>query len=433
MKIKKCIIIFAAFALLLAGCGKTLEVEQTNTTMTIEYGDDFAFDVSDYFSFNKDVKEDDYVLDASKVNTKKVGNYKMTVTFNQGEKSESVYTIDVSVVDTVAPVVSNVNTESFPLGYIWTNTLDYDFSEYIEIDELDDYTLQTNYEKLGDVEVVTDEGIANYQAMMETYYTVTSDIMETTESTEATGSEAEETTPELTEGYYKASIYAEDASGNKSDSVNILVIYDTTAPVVSVNGIEVDPTAPEITVSSVDNVTAHDNFVGDYAADAITITAGEENVYTVSVGDKAGNFYEATWTVLKQTSSNPSGNSSNNSTSNSSGSYSEGGNYSENNRYWTEEELSMFPEAPFPDTDGIFDYQDGTYCYSYTPVDPADRSTETSLGELYFDLNWANNNMWVNGIDPATRTETFYYDISYVGRYRSGQKVLDLYKFKGDR
>ena len=68
-------------ASLFTGCGKSDSIEQTKDKMKVEAGDTFNFKVSDYFKHSNGdaISDDEYKLDATAVNTDKVGEYTVKV------------------------------------------------------------------------------------------------------------------------------------------------------------------------------------------------------------------------------------------------------------------------------------------------------------------------------------------------------------------
>lgn len=91
-------------ASLFTGCGKSDSIEQTKGKMKVEAGDTFNFKVSDYFKHSNGdaISDDEYKLDATAVNTDKVGEYTVKVTFGTGNDAKD-YKVKVAVQDTVAP------------------------------------------------------------------------------------------------------------------------------------------------------------------------------------------------------------------------------------------------------------------------------------------------------------------------------------------
>ena len=77
-------------ASLFTGCGKSDSIEQTKDKMKVEAGDTFNFKVSDYFKHSNGdaISDDEYKLDATAVNTDKVGEYTVKVTFGTGNDAK---------------------------------------------------------------------------------------------------------------------------------------------------------------------------------------------------------------------------------------------------------------------------------------------------------------------------------------------------------
>lgn len=136
--------------------------------MELEAGEDFAFKISDYFKYSDGSKiaKDDYTMDATTVNTDKVGNYNVKVTFGKGKKAQE-YTVKVSVSDTVAPEITGKG-DTANGGYVWLKDLNEDMSQYVETTDVTKVDYSYDYEKLGDLSEATDDVIAGYLEQIKT-------------------------------------------------------------------------------------------------------------------------------------------------------------------------------------------------------------------------------------------------------------------------
>lgn len=90
--------------LALGGCGQT---EQTQTEATIEAGEEFVFSAADFFDVEEEEVEE-FEIDLSGLDTSKVGDYELPVTYE-----EESFTITVHVVDTVAPEITECGETVF--------------------------------------------------------------------------------------------------------------------------------------------------------------------------------------------------------------------------------------------------------------------------------------------------------------------------------
>lgn len=248
-------------ASLFTGCGKSDSIEQTKDKMKVEAGDTFNFKVSDYFKHSNGdaIGDDEYKLDATAVNTDKVGEYTVKVTFGTGDDAKD-YKVKVAVQDTVAPEIK-AKGDVANSGYTYVNDMSTDMSQYVDATDITDLKYSTKAEKLGDLAEVNDQSIAGYleqvkiandaEAAKQAETSKKSDKKEdkkadkkdATEKTDGTekadGTESAAQTADefknMGEGFYLTTVTATDAGGNTAD-VSFLVICDKTAPVISYNG-----------------------------------------------------------------------------------------------------------------------------------------------------------------------------------------------------
>ena len=73
----------ASIMFILTACGR-VEVAQTADSLTVELGENLEINVSDYFTVSESEALAEFVVDDTKVDTNKVGNYDVTVAFEDG-------------------------------------------------------------------------------------------------------------------------------------------------------------------------------------------------------------------------------------------------------------------------------------------------------------------------------------------------------------
>lgn len=308
-------------ASLFTGCGKSDSIEQTKDKIKVEAGDTFNFKVSDYFKHSNGdaISDDEYKLDATAVNTDKVGEYTVKVTFGTGNDAKD-YKVKVAVQDTVAPEIK-AKGDVANSGYTYVNDMSTDMSQYVDATDITDLKYSTKAEKLGDLAEVNDQSIAGYLEQVKTVNDAEAakqaeaskksdkkenkkadkkDATEKTDGTEkADGTESAAQSADdlknMGEGFYLTTVTATDAGGNTAD-VSFLVICDKTAPVVSYNGqqladgstIELEKDVNDASEVAFD-VT--DNTRGKLADGDYTKTLDKSNGYSfkIDAGDSAGN------------------------------------------------------------------------------------------------------------------------------------------------
>lgn len=308
-------------ASLFTGCGKSDSIEQTKDKMKVEAGDTFNFKVSDYFKHSNGdaIGDDEYKLDATAVNTDKVGEYTVKVTFGTGNDAKD-YKVKVAVQDTVAPEIK-VKGDVANSGYTYVNDMSTDMSQYVDATDITDLKYSTKAEKLGDLAEVNDQSIAGYLEQVKTVNDAEAakqaeaskksdkkedkkadkkDATEKTDGTEkADGTESAAQTADdlknMGEGFYLTTVTATDAGGNTAD-VSFLVICDKTAPVVSYNGQQLaDGSTIELEkdINDASEVVfdVTDNTRGKLADGDYTKTLDKSNGYSfkIDAGDSAGN------------------------------------------------------------------------------------------------------------------------------------------------
>ena len=114
-------------ALTMTGCASN-EINQIKSETTVELGSDCNIEASEYFEIGSKVDSSAIAFDTSAVDTNTVGDYVITVSFKK-----NTYSINVSVVDTTAPILSvKENIEPVERGNSITA------SDYAEVDDKSD-------------------------------------------------------------------------------------------------------------------------------------------------------------------------------------------------------------------------------------------------------------------------------------------------------
>lgn len=117
-------------ALTMTGCASN-EINQIKSETTVELGSDCNIEASEYFELGSKVDSSAIVFDTSAVDTNNVGDYVITVSFKK-----NTYSINVSVVDTTAPILSvKENIEPVERGNSITA------SDYAEVDDKSDVNI----------------------------------------------------------------------------------------------------------------------------------------------------------------------------------------------------------------------------------------------------------------------------------------------------
>ena len=353
-----CSLLGAWCILALGGCG---QMEQTQTEVTIEAGEEFVFSAADFFDAEEEEAEE-FEIDLSGLDTSKVGDYELPVTYE-----EESFTITAHVVDTVAPEITECEEVLF------INDLESLDAE--EIGAYEDVTACTAQiqiaEKVSDPDAQSDEELAEIleektaaeaeeepSDAAEEAGADPDDELETdpedneadaenqdeeedpddqkdaadTEDVDEQSSESSE--PEEisldSEGIYYA-LYQVTDEGENVSSQGFLVIYDETAPVIS--GLE-DCTVEEgdedeaVSVST-DSISIEDEMDGEIDISEAEVTIEEadgENQYTLTVSctDRCGNKAQESCTLTAEEEEEEEEASSEESDSESSASGSSG-------------------------------------------------------------------------------------------------------------
>lgn len=453
-------------AMMLTGCGNSDKIEQTKDKMNIEAGDDFAFKVSDYFEHSNgdEIGDDEYKLDATEVNTDKVGEYTVKVTFGKGDEATE-YKIKVDVQDTVAPEIKASGDAASTTGCVYVNDMSADMSAYVEATDKTELTYSTTAEKLGDLTEVTDESVAGYleqvkakndgtaktdkddaESESESESESKSESEEKTESTESADKDNSKTSDsesnkennaqtaeelkELSEGFYLTTVTATDEGGNSAE-VSFLVVCDKTAPVVSYNGQQLSDGSTielenDVNDASEVGFEVKDNTRGTLGNEEYTKTLDKSNGYNfkIDASDVAGNQTSINVTgnvKVKETASNNSGSSSSkknnkgNSSKNNGGSSVAVSNPEDGDNIVTEPSNNNVQY-------GVITWDTYEYTAYYKSVEDADAAADafvkSKLGNE-FTGNWDGGG-WKNGVYhpsgiTASRTDSVgtitYYDM----------------------
>jgi hypothetical protein len=123
--------------------------ELVNDTVTVEAGETYTFYPEEYFKMDDKVSADDFLCDATAVDTARLGSYPVTVTCKN-----KTYEITVCVEDTKNPVTT------FSGRYAYTNDPSYvDVTDIITVRDATTCTTDVvKYERLSDPQAGTHAG-----------------------------------------------------------------------------------------------------------------------------------------------------------------------------------------------------------------------------------------------------------------------------------
>lgn len=439
----------------LTGCGGA-KIEQLKDSMTIELGEEFAFDVNEYFEqkSGEDFETEDYQLDATSVDTQKCGEYEMTITFYPDEKKSQDFTVDVVVEDTVAPT-AKLNEDILPLQCLWLNDLEADLSEYVLAEDLSEYHIEAEFEMIAEPETATSKVISKYvEALAETESeaeesTEASTEEETQETeTEVEGTETEGTeveNKEYSEGFYSCTLTAVDEAGNRSEGVKVLAIYDKTPVTVTVTDADgkkkkLDASKDKVSISVSDTdlekfvstVKISDNFDETVKATESNFKATDnDNEYIFTYADKAGNKYSQTFVLKKKETESASNSSSGGSSSggsssggsSDSGSSSSGGSSSggsSSNDSSSDSDDSDSGEGNYSALQKFAStHHNGIYSWNgeYVAISSENHKYNEKMLENMFSSNFANCDVkyfcFTNGAPIEASSEEHYYCSKY--------------------
>ena len=299
----------AAITLAMTGCGGD-KFTLTNETVTVELGSEPSDNVTDYVTFKDGVSDnkkqeilDNTVLDFSDVDMSKVGDYTATITYDK-----TSFTFTVEVQDTTAPVGTLANE----IAEIQTGDEVKAADLVTGVEDAQDVTVEFVTSTLESVDFDTEAQAeeasedADTEATEETAEEASSEDAEDAESEESVEGEADTTEAVIGEetakahtfdvaGKYEIVIRLTDASGNKTELTQRIVVTDpdTTAPEIS--GVKNLSVTVGNTPDYLKGVTATDDVDGD-VTDKITVDSSAVDVnkagtYKViyKVADAAGN------------------------------------------------------------------------------------------------------------------------------------------------
>ena len=350
----------AAITLAITGCSGD-KFTLTNETVTVELGSEPSDNVTDYITFKDGVSDnkkqeilDNTVLDFSDVDMSKVGDYTATITY---DKTSLTFTVEVQ--DTTAPVGTLVNeiaefqtgdevkaadlvagvedAQDVTVEFV-TSTLesvDFDTEAQAEGASEDADTEATDET----AEEASDEGAENAEEAVQGEADTTEDVNdeETAEAHTFDGA-----------GKYEIVIRLTDASGNKTELTQRIIVADPDTTDPEIKGVKNRTVYVGGTVDYLKGVTATDDVDGDVtdkiSVDSSAVDTKKAGTYTVTytVSDTAGNeaVKEAKLTVsvkpapkpaaTAQTPTTTTGASDSSSSSSSGGGSSSGSSSSSN-------------------------------------------------------------------------------------------------------
>lgn len=282
MKKKILTLLFATMltGALLTGCG---EPEQTKKSVTVEAGEELKLNAKDFFNTSDD-KLKEIKFDTKKVDTSKVGEYKVTATYKK-EK----YTITVKVKDTKAPEVT------MKQQYLFTNDVaNADLTQLVDtVYDASEYTMElTNFEKTAELSLMDDNALN----------TLVDSIVYPGDQKELLSMGTKDIPTD--EGVYKSALVVTDKEGNKTANEVYVILDKTGALIDDVEDMTVeqeDVTAtPEVDLTQyhvediVDGVIGSDKYTAEMK---LTDEANHQYTVYVSYTDRAGNESKAEFLV----------------------------------------------------------------------------------------------------------------------------------------
>lgn len=306
------LLIFAMAVSMLGGC-----TSKKNYECSVEMGENYVFDATKIFGVSeKEAK--DYVANLTTLDTTKEGVYEVTV-----KNGKEEFTVKYTVKDTKDPVVI-VKSQA-----LFTKNIDNpDLTGIVEVRDGSECTYKLcKFKKLEDVRVVDEKTLAYYTESIKT---------QTTE-------ELLKRTDELpdSDGIYSAVLLVEDAYRHKV-AVELIVIYDTQAPVVGgteelVTDITVDDLSVPWTDNLVGNLSVIDNVDGIISPSMMQIemkpVTNDNTKYDVKAEytDRAGNQAGTSYTITLKEKEKPQTNTGNETGNGGSNTGNGGGNGSTSN------------------------------------------------------------------------------------------------------
>ena len=287
----------------LLGCGGD-KFTLTNETITVELGSEPSDNVADYVTFKDGVSDnkkqeilENTVMDFSDVDMSKVGDYTATITYDK-----TSFTFTVEVQDTTAPVGTLANE----IAEIQTGDEVKAADLVTGVEDAQDVTVEFVTSPLESADFDTEAQAEEAESTEATAEDTSTEATEDAEAEESVEGEADTTEAVIGEetadahtfdvaGKYEIVIRLTDASGNKTELTQRIVVTDpdTTAPEIS--GVKNLSVTVGNTPDYLKGVTAADDVDGD-VTDKITVDSSAVDVnkagtYKViyKVADAAGN------------------------------------------------------------------------------------------------------------------------------------------------
>ena len=275
----------AAITLAMTGCGGD-KFTLTNETVTVELGSEPSDNVTDYVTFKDGVSDnkkqeilDNTVLDFSDVDMSKVGDYTATITY---DKTSFTFTGDeVKAADLVTGVE---DAQDVTVEFVTSTLESVDFDTEAQAEGVSEAADAEATDETA--EEASDEGAENAEEAVQGEADTTEDVNDE-ETAEAHTFDAA--------GKYEIVIRLTDASGNKTELTQRIIVTDpdTTAP--EIKGVKNRTVYVGGSVDYLKGVTATDDVDGDVtdkiSVDSSAVDTKKAGTYTVTytVSDTAGN------------------------------------------------------------------------------------------------------------------------------------------------
>ena len=287
----------------LLGCGGDKFI-LTNETITVELGSEPSDNVADYVTFKDGVSGnkkqeilENTVMDFSDVNMSKVGDYTATITYDK-----TSFTFTVEVQDTTAPVGTLANE----IAEIQTGDEVKAADLVTGVEDAQDVTVEFVTSTLESADFDTEAQAEEAESTEATAEDTSTEATEDAEAEESVEGEADTTEAVIGEetadahtfdvaGKYEIVIRLTDASGNKTELTQRIVVTDPDAIAPEISGVKNLSVTVGNTPDYLKGVTAADDVDGD-VTDKITVDSSAVDVnkagtYKViyKVADAAGN------------------------------------------------------------------------------------------------------------------------------------------------
>ena len=287
----------------LLGCGGD-KFTLTNETVTVELGSEPSDNVADYVTFKDGVSDnkkqeilENTVMDLSDVNMSKVGDYTATITYDK-----TSFTFTVEVQDTTAPVGTLANE----IAEIQTGDEVKAADLVTGVEDAQDVTVEFVTSTLESADFDTEAQAEEAESTEATAEDTSTEATEDAEAEESVEGEADTTEAVIGEetadahtfdvaGKYEIVIRLTDASGNKTELTQRIVVTDPDATAPEISGVKNLSVTVGNTPDYLKGVTAADDVDGD-VTDKITVDSSAVDVYKAGtykviykVADAAGN------------------------------------------------------------------------------------------------------------------------------------------------